>query len=293
MRFVPPSAGVRPSLVTTEHIAGTSAPERAAHEWRDPLARAGFAARGVLYLVVGLLAIQFAVGDESSSNVNQTGAIEAVIEQPGGKFLVILIIAGVVALFAFRGIQAALGDPIEGEEATDRLRFAGKAAIYAVMVVSFTKVLVDNWSSAAETGRGQGDRSQKEATSFLFDLPAGRLIVGAVGLGFIAFAGHQFVTKAVKASFMKRLAPPPTASDAVETVGRIGYAARSVIFATIGVFLIVAAVQYQADESKGLSGSLRQMAQYGWGDFILWAIAIGLFLFGVFCLAESRYRRST
>ena len=61
-----------------------------ARSWRDPLGRAGMVARGVLYVVLGLLAIQFARGDTSSDQVNQTGAIRdggraAVRQGPAGR----------------------------------------------------------------------------------------------------------------------------------------------------------------------------------------------------------------
>ena len=60
-----------------------------------------------------------------------------------------------------------------------------------------------------------------------------------------------------------------------------------------GIFFVVAGVQYDPNESKGISGSLQELAEHSWGRILLWATAVGLFLFGLFCLAESRYRRHT
>ena len=92
---------------------------------------------------------------------------------------------------------------------------------------------------------------------------------------------------------MERIAPPSRTSKAIEALGRVGYAARSVVLAISGVFFIVAAVQHDPSESKGISGSLQELAEHGWGRIVLWATAIGLFLFGIFCLAEARYRKAT
>ncbi len=83
---------------------------------------------------------------------------------------------------------------------------------------------------------------------------------------------------------------PP--ARAVEVAGRVGYLARAVVFAVIGVFFVVAAVQHDPNESKGISGSIQELTEHSWGPAVLWGVAIGLVLFGLFCLAESRYRRA-
>jgi hypothetical protein len=266
---------------------------RLATSWRDPLGRAGIATRGLLYLVLGFLAIQFARGEVSGEQVNQTGAFETVAEQPFGKVLLVLMVVGLAALALFRIVQACVGDPIEGEEAKDRVRFAGKALVYLFLTATAIKVTVDAWTAGPDqtATNNAGDRQQQRTTSTLFDLPAGRLIVAGIGLALIGLAAYHTWHHVVQGSFMERLAPPSRVATAVETCGRIGYAARAVVFATSGVFFVVAAVQYDPNESRGISGSLQELAQHAWGRVLLWATALGLFAFGVFCLAESRYRR--
>ena len=265
-----------------------------ARTWRDPLGRAGLATRGALYVIVGILAIQFARGEVSGDQVNQTGAFEAVAEQPFGKVLLVLMVLGLLALTVWRLVQALVGDPVEGEEAKDRARFLGKAVIYGVLTATAIKVTVDAWSAGPDETAAQnaGDQKQQETTSTLFDLPAGRLIVAVIGVALIGLALYHGWHHVVKASFMKRLGPPSEKTgNAIEGLGRFGYAARSVVFLISGIFFVVAAVQYDPNESRGLSGSLQELAQHSWGRVVLWATALGLFCFGLFCLAESRYRR--
>ena len=269
---------------------------RLAYAWRDPLGRAGLATRGALYIVVGILAIQFARGEVGGEQVNQTGAFETVAQQPFGKVLLILMVLGLVALTVWRLIQAFVGDPVEGDEAKDRAKFVGKAIIYGVLTGTAIKVTIDAWSAGPDQTAAQnaGDQQQQQTTSTLFDLPAGRLIVVAIGLVLIGVALYHAWHHAVQASFMKRIAPPSeAASTAIEGLGRFGYAARSVVFLISGIFFVVAAVQYDPNESRGLSGSLQELAAHSWGRIVLWATALGLFCFGLFCLAESRYRRHT
>jgi hypothetical protein len=264
-----------------------------ARTWRDPLGRAGLTARGALYVVLGLLAIQFARGEVSSDAVNQTGAFERVAHQPFGKVLLLLMVAGLIALTAWRLIQAFVGDPVEGDEAKDRAEFAVKALIYAVLTGTAIKVTIDAWSAGPDQTAAQnaGDQQQQQATSTLFDLPAGRWIVAGVGLVLIGIALYHAWHHAVEASFMERIAAPGRTGSAIEGLGRFGYAARSVVFFMSGVFFVVAAVQYDPSESKGISGSLQELAEHGWGRIVLWATAIGLFAFGIFCLCEAKYRR--
>src|SRR3989337_1938637 len=102
---------------------------RTAYAWRDPLGRAGIAARGVLYLVLGFLAIQFARGEIASEEVNQSGAFAKLAERPLGKFLLVAMTVGLAAMTVWRLIQAFVGDPVEGDEAKDRAEYLVKAVI--------------------------------------------------------------------------------------------------------------------------------------------------------------------
>ncbi len=274
-------------------VAATAASgQQAARRWREPLGRVGIAARGVLYLILGILAIQFARGQTSSDEVSQTGAFAKLAEQPFGKFLLVALIVGLVALSLWRFIQAAVGDPVEGDEAKDRLEFLGKGIVYAVLVVTAVKVAMDSWDGAT-TSQESGNQDPQQASSFLFDLPAGRLLVGLLGVVLIGIALYQLYKYALKAEFMERLSPPPgRSSKGIEAIGRAGYAARGVVFAISGIFFIVAAVQYDPNESKGISGALQTLADESWGRIVLWATAVGLVLFGLYCFAESRYRRA-
>ena len=85
----------------------------------------------------------------------------------------------------------------------------------------------------------------------------------------------------------------PEVATAVERAGRGGYTARAIVFAIVGTFLLVAAMQHDPQEAVGLSGALGTLAGETWGQIVLWVVAIGLFLYGCFCFAEAKYRRAT
>jgi len=95
---------------------------------------------------------------------------------------------------------------------------------------------------------------------------------------------------------MKRLAVgqmSQATQRAVEGFGRGGYSARSIVVAIVGIFLVVAGATHDPDESKGLSGVLQELRERSWGPALLWVVAVGLLLFGLFNVAEARYRRAT
>lgn len=267
---------------------------RSATQWRDPVARIGLATQGALYVVLGILAIQFATGDTSSDQVSQTGAIERVAAQPMGRFLLVVLTIGLFCLAVWHVLQAFTGDPIEGDEATDKAKFAVKAVVYGALTVTAAKITIDNWSGESSSGAGgSGDAQSQEATSTLLDLPAGMVLVVLLGLALIGAAIYQFVVYVVGAEHMERISVSGRAADLLRTFGRIGYAARAIVLAIIGGFFLVAAVQHDPNESKGLSGALAELAESGWGRGLLWLVAVGFVLFGLFCFAEAKLRRAT
>lgn len=267
----------------------TATGQHVAQQWRAPLGRAGLAAKAVLYIVLGLLAIQFARGEGSGENVSQTGAFETVASQSFGTFLLVVLIIGLVALVCWHLIQAALGDPIEGDEASDRAKYAVKAVVYVFLAITAIRVLMED---SPASGRGSGDQTERQAASDLFNLPAGRFIVGLVGVVLIGVAIYQVKKYVMDKEYMERLAPPESARKFLDGAGRFGYAARAVIWAMVGVFFLIAAIQYDAQASRGLSGSVQELADNSAGKVVLWLVAIGFMAFGLFTLAESRYRKN-
>jgi hypothetical protein len=260
----------------------------AAHgtRWKDRLGRIGLAGRGVLYGVVGLLALQLAFGSPDEEASTQ-GAMAWIAERPFGKFLLVALTVSLFALAAWRFLDAAVGDPVEGDESSDRVRFAAKGVVYLLLAVAALSTTAANWS-AGSSSSGSGQTEQR-ATDTVLDWPMGQWIVAAAGLALIGYAVYMFKRHAMDATFMERLA---SASDAVERLGRAGYAARSVVWTVVGVLLVQAALSYDPEQAGGLSTALQELAEASWGRLLLIAVAAGLFAFGAFCVAEARFRRA-
>ncbi|MFN7149730.1 MAG: DUF1206 domain-containing protein [Microthrixaceae bacterium] len=260
----------------------------AAHgtQWKDRLGRIGLAGRGVLYAIVGLLALQLAFGsaDEEAST---DGAMAWIAERPFGKFLLVALTVSLFALAAWRFLDAAVGDPVEGDEASDRVRFAAKGVVYLALAVAALSTTAASWN-ASSSSSGGGETEQRAADTVL-DWPMGQWLVALGGLALIGYAVYMFKRHVLDATFMERL---DSGSDAVERLGRAGYAARSVVWAVIGVLLIQAAMTYDPEQAGGLSSALQELAAASWGRLLLIAVAAGLFAFGAFCVAEARFRRA-
>jgi hypothetical protein len=278
--------------MTTLHDTLRDVPGPRRADWKDTLGRVGLVGKGALYAIVGLLAVQLASGDVGT-DASKTGAIEWVASQPFGKVLLVALTICLFAMAAWRLLDAAVGDPVEGDEPKDRLRFAAKGLLYlAVGFLSLT-VTVDSWdggSASASAGGGSGDEQQQQATATVLDWPAGRWIVMAAGIGLIVYGIYMIKRHTIDEKFLERL--DVGSSSWIAPLGRFGYAARSVVFVLIGWFLFQAGLDHRPDESKGISGSLQELAGEGWGQAALWAVAFGLISYGLFNLAEAKHRRA-
>lgn len=258
-------------------------------DWKETLGRVGLAGKGVLFAVIGLLAIQLAMGN--ASDASQSGAIEWVGSQPFGKFLLVALTASLFSLAAWRLLDAVVGDPVEGSEAPDRAKYAVKGVLYLALAVGALSATIANWNGSSSSSQsGGGSQGSQQATAMVLDWPAGRWIVVAIGLGVIGFALYQVKQHVVDEEFTQRLSVGE--DDWIATLGRYGYLARSIVYVLVGWFFVQAGLSYDASEAQGLSAALQTLAGEGWGRLVLWGVAVGLLGFGLFTLAEAKYRRA-
>jgi uncharacterized protein DUF1206 len=251
------------------------------------LARWGLVSKGALYLLVGAIAIQVGLLDQGRLE-DRSGALSAVADEPFGKVFVGALAIGLLGYALWRFAEAWLGRPLEGGEQEGlgrRLGLAARGAWYLGLCGLAVAVL----AGANESG---GSKEEDRATARALELPAGRWIVGAVGLGILG-AGVFNVYRGVTGRFKKNLKlrkMGPREELVFTIIGGIGHAARGVVFGLIGFFLVRAAYQYDPDEAVGLDGALAKLLQQDYGSALLGAVAAGLIAFGLYCFAEARYR---
>ncbi|WP_103501689.1 MULTISPECIES: DUF1206 domain-containing protein [unclassified Streptomyces] len=263
----------------TAHDAARSKPFRL-------LARAGLASQAVIYFLVGVVAVRVAF-EGDGQQADQGGALEELASQPFGAALVWAVGCGVAALALWRLAEAVFGTSgPEGRSAKKRIPAAGGAALCAM--TSYTVLAF----AAGQQGSGSSDEQSRDMTARAMEWPAGPWLVGAAGVAVLG-TGLWIAGRALMRKFREDLRPgtPRTARRAIDVLGVAGGLARGLVFATAGVFVVRAALEYDPDEAKGLDDALRTLAETPAGPWLLVAVAVGLALFGLFALAMSRWQR--
>lgn len=248
------------------------------------LARAGLVARGVIYAVIGILAIKLALGD-GGKTTNQNGALETIAKQPFGEALLILVAIGLAGYAIWRLIRAAIG---HGPESTDdtKERIGGVASgiTYGALCVTAVAILV---------GSGGGSGSPDKATGGVLDWPAGQVIVVIAGLIMVG-VGLEQGYRGIKRKFLEKSKTEEMSEKterAFTALGVFGHMARMVVFVLIGYFLIKAALDYNPDKAVSLDGALAALGQASYGPILLGVVAAGLIGFAAYSIADARYRR--
>lgn len=280
-------ANVPSSAAQAKHQARQAGHEAA--PWVEKLARIGYAAKGVVYIVVGGLAVQTAFGSGGRITGSE-GALQTIGSQPLGQILLGLVALGLVGYAVWRLVAAVLDPENKGTDAKGiitRIGFLVSAVIHGALALEAFRLL------RGSAGGGGGDSGAQQRTATLMSQPFGVWLVGAVGLIVLGFGLYELY-KAYTVDLSKRLDLSKMDADHrrwVIRIGRFGFAARGVVFALIGIFLIQAALQHDPSESRGLEGALESLLTQPFGPWLLALVALGLVGYGVFTLVKSRYRR--
>jgi len=251
-------------------------------EW---LARSGFVARGLIYGIIGILAIKLALG-VGGTTTNQQGALETIAHQPFGTVLLILVAIGLGGYSLWRLVHALLGHgPEKSDSGFDRLAALGSGIVYAGLCATAVKILLDSHAT------GSSDTSK--TTGGVLGWPGGTWLVGIAGavlIGIGLYQGYRGLSKDfLKDSKTEQMSP--RIRNWIEWIGSFGHLARMVVFSLVGVFLIKAAIDYNPNNAVGLDGALAKIADASYGPFLLGIVAAGLIAFGVYSLSDARYRR--
>lgn len=256
--------------------------------WVERLARLGYAAKGIVYAIIGVLAVQAAFTGGGKTTDAQ-GALSTVAAQPFGKFLLVLLTIGLIGYVIWRFTQAIKDPEHKGDDAKGlarRLGYAISGLIYVGLAFSAMGLI---WGA----GNGGSDNTSQDWTARVLAQPFGQWLVGLAGAFTIGLGFSQFY-KAYKAKFRKEMKlheMSATEETWATRIGRFGEAARGVVFVIIGFFLIQAARQSDAQEVRGLDGALQSLAQQPYGPWLLGIVALGLVAYGIHMGVQARYGR--
>ncbi|KJQ56025.1 DUF1206 domain-containing protein [Microbacterium sp. SA39] len=269
--------------MNTTHSASSTA--RAAQDSKvfRVLARVGYVVLGILHILIGAIAISIAVGG-GGENADQGGALEKIQQNPGGVFLLWLIVLGLVALAIWQIAEAIVErDPDTKKKWGHRIKFLGTAAAY--LAIAATALVY------ALGGQSQSSDSTQSFSARLLSAPAGVALLVLVGL-IVAAVGVAFVVRGITRAFTKHLdLPAGKARKGIIAFGVAGYIAKGIAVVVAGILFVVAALTHDPEKAGGLDAALRSLAELPFGAVILWAVGAGLALYGLFCFARARYAR--
>ena len=247
------------------------------------LARAGLIARGVVYGVIGILALKLSLGSGGKTE-SQTGALQTLANQTLGSVLLGALAIGLAA-YAISRLIDGLASSRPGEARTTQQRIAaiGSATAYVVLAYAAVTILAGSHPSSSSSSR--------HATAGVLGWLGGPEIVAAVGLTLIGIGGYQayngITRKFLEDSRTERMGPGTR--RVFTALGVAGHVARAIIFALVGYGLIKAAIDYSAKSAVGLDGALQKLAHAPDGPVLLASVAAGFIAFALYSIADSHY----
>lgn len=248
-------------------------------------ARVGLFAYGITHLLIGWLALQVAFGGGGGEKTDQGGAFQELAQQPFGRVLLWVLVVGFVATALWRLTQAIWGFGYVSET-TKKIR---RKVSSGVKVVIFAGLAVLAGQTAAGGGGGGGGQ---KATAGLLGLPGGPFLVGAAGLVIVVVGGAK-VYAGWKKKFLDDMSLPSDrrAKEVAERTGQVGFIAKGIATALIGVLVLVAAVTFDPAKASGLDAALKGLVAQPFGPYLLGVVALGLIAYGIFCFFDARYHR--
>ena len=259
--------------------------------WYAALARTGIVAKGISYALVGVLAIQVAIG-EGGKTTSREGALATIADNAFGKVLLIVLALGFAAYALWR-FASAFAERADDDDPSGKAKNWGMRAGYVVRGLIYAGLTYAAIKILAGSGSGESESQKAQSTTAgVLDWPAGRWLVGLAGLAIIG-AGAWNAYRGLSRTFEDEWRTGQMSKTERRWGGRagaVGHLARAVVFTLIGIFITKAAVEYDPDEAIGLDGALQKLASQSYGPVLLGVVAAGLIAYGLFYFVRAAYR---
>jgi hypothetical protein len=272
-------------MAVGSHMRGYSARRMAHGDTVRSLGRAGFFARGIVYLLIGWIALLIALKHDTLQ-ADRTGALQLIAGESFGEVLLWFLVVGFGGMALWRLAQA-LYPTGRGRKSAKRAASLARAVFYAAACASTLTFVVDHRVT------GSSDQTSRDFTARAMAHPGGVALVALAGLALIA-GGLALVRRGLTRSFAKDLQlGSMTAAKRrwVLRFGTVGNCARGLVFAAAGGFMLDAALTYDPTRAKGIDATLRSLAAASFGPALLALMALGLAAFGLYSWGEARWRR--
>ncbi len=256
--------------------------------WISHFARFGYAAKGTLYIGIGLLALLQALDLRAGDTVDSKGVLENIASRSHGRAMLLILAVSLVGYVMWRFIQAFIDPEHNTRDAkaiARRIGYAGSGLAYAGVAFSAVSILISISS-------GDGKTAQEWALTVM-QQPFGRWLVGAGGLFFFGL-GCSYFYEAIKASFRKHMKLHEMSNTAkfwATTAGRIGVTARGIVYVVIGTFAMKAAWAFDSSQIKTTESALAVFDNNPADEWILSTLGIGFIAYGIHMGFQAVYRQ--
>jgi len=253
----------------------------------EVVARVGMVGFGVTHLVLAWIVAQIAFG-KPPTDADQVGAFALLRQTPLGVLLLAVVAIGLTGVAAWQALEAAVGHHAERPSARlrERVISGGRALGYGLFAYYAAKLVLDPTAPGAAS-------EKQEAAGSLLGQPGGRWVVGVIGVAIVGL-GVGLAVYGLTHHFERHLRTSELSAAArhtLRTLGTVGYSAKAAAYTIAGVLVVTAASRHDPSASRGLDAALRTLGQSAWGDWLLLTIAAGIGAYGLFAVAQARYRR--
>ncbi|MBY6036504.1 DUF1206 domain-containing protein [Fictibacillus nanhaiensis] len=256
--------------------------------WVHRFARIGYFSKGIVYIVIGILALLTSTGFKANE-ASSKGALYTIAQQPFGPALLIVLAIGLSA-YAFWQLMKAVFDPEcvnhHWKRWFSRFGYLFVAGVYIAMCISALRILF--------RARGESsDKAYQTLSAQMLSQPFGQLFIAVAGL-VVGIIGIVFLFRALSRKFKKNLKKNEMNKKEWRWsgyIGTFGMTARGFVFMIIGFFLIRTAILADPEETKGLDGALGELAAQPFGPVLLAVVSLGFVSYGVYMFASAKYRR--
>lgn len=262
--------------------AKDTAEEASESKTLEIVARFGWAASGLLHVLIGVLALRLALG--ASGEADQAGAVSELASKPGGALLIWagMIACAALALWQFSDAAFGYRHLEDKKKWGKRAKAVGLGIVFAAISSVFGVFAFGGSSDSSETSQ--------DASSKLLQFPGGAIVLFLIGAG-IAAAGIFYIYKGIVQKFLDDLKtlPPGAQRIGVSWLGTFGYIGKGAALVVLGILFAVAALHQDPQQAKGLDGALKALKEQPFGDAALILIAVGLMCYGLYLGARARY----
>jgi hypothetical protein len=293
--------------MTSSLVHGSSGSDRAAQLAHDhpslvTIARAGWIAKGIVYALVGILAVPIALsgldrdqGAGAGREASQRGAVAELADSGAGVLALWAVAVGLALYVLWRLFSIILPAGNDAKSWATRAGYGVSVVVYSFLAWSAISMARNGGKASSTSGSNSEDAKVERFTRDVMEMTGGRWLVGLAGVVVIA-VGAYFINRGATASFRKELEPGgvgPISGRSLVRLGQVGWIGRGVMMLLVGWFVARAAIEFDPDEAHGIDGALRDATSSTLGAVLALVVALGLLVYGVFCVLSSPKARLT